>query len=222
MKKKLLLLIAPLFLTIGCGETTSSERVETEEGKLLNQLIQVDNLTEIRKSVTITKDNVKYYDYYELSYFDEQDGLIYVNSRTNKYNDLSTPLLTSTITDEVYYDGLYSYTLESDNVYYKESNKREIKFFNLDYDFSKLDNLKIEEKEYKKILTGEVNEENINAFFKKTKDKISEVIVSSTNNDKTVERIDISYINNGYKVTEYYNISQFAKDLTLPKLIRTK
>ena len=227
MKKNVLLLLLPLvFASVSCNRPTTSVNSLTEPSSapIVSEEVEIATkeyeYTEIRKSTYIIKDNVTYYDEYSIKYYDEEKALEYDLLTITKYNDFSSPKLQSTTRQEVYYDGLYSYTLKQDDMFYKEKNPIKVQKFKVGYNFELLDNLEVVTERNNKVVKGTVSD--INRFFNKEKKNITKVDVSITLTGNRVSKYNLKYAIDEFEVEEEIKVGQFSINLALPNNVIAK
>lgn len=234
MKKTLILTTLSLLMLVGCGNntstnnssldtssdvTSSSEQINIVQEKI--DYIKRLELYETRKSYTISKDNMVYYDSYEISYFDKNNNIEMVSRNVSRINGFDSAEEVNKTKDIYYYDGFYSYTLQSDNIYLKESFKKSLSFYSISYNFEAC---KLEGKETGSsvLLEGNVINDKINEFFGEDKKDVSDVKVSISFFGESLEEITVKYLQKGFSVYENIKVSTNSRTLVLPKQVKTK
>ena len=223
MKNKALLsIMIPTLLLVGCGKTNPSENKITEV-KEVTALKDVNHITDLRVSFRINKDKTNYFDSFTVNYYDAENGIVYVNESTKKVNDVTNPNLYSSSVTETYYDGLYSYNLEADNVFYKQSNKTTNDYFKLGLDFTKITDFTLEETDKTRIINGVILDADINAFFNNQDLKdITDVKFNAISDKESISEFTITYSQKGYSITKNYKFTSFDKKLQLPTIFKVK
>ena len=225
MKKILLLSSLLLLMIVGCKNPSSSDSVSssTSEDKFQLevrerlQALEGIKFTETRHSYSIKKDNVTYYDSYEVSYFDEKNNYESKLITINKYNDFSTPEGSSTIVKTIYYDGFYSYTSQEDGVYLKESCKRSLGLYELGFDFERCDSFEIKDNQ---TMIGVVSEMNVSSFYGKELSGVTDFTVTIIGTQNDLQEISMSYTKQGYSIKESIKYSDNPHMISLPKLVK--
>ena len=233
MKNKYLLLGFALLLA-SCGETPSESIVESsniEESSTvdtamaeLNAEIELlnnaDNPYTIRDSVTIMKDGTIYLSAFSRIEYDSTNGIYYTIYQENGYADLNNNSSYYTSSKTTYYDGYDSYTLDSDDMYVKKEEAKEIKDLEIGFDFSLVENFSLSKDGFKNVLSGVVKAANANTFLSKQGKDISDIEFKSYSNGETLQELEFRYVQNGFTVIRSIEYTYLNVTLVLPKNIK--
>ena len=238
MKSKYFLL--PLLLLLAsCGETPatstpddkpsessvveSSSVVDSSAAELAAEILLLNNASNpytIRDSITIIKDGTIYLSTFYRIEYDAENGIYYTINQENGYTDLSDSASYYTSSKTVYYDGYDSYTLDSDDMYIKKEEAKEIKDLEIGFNFSLVENLTFKKEGYRNTLTGIVKSSNANEFLSKQGKEISDIEFKSYSNGETLQTLEFVYYQNGFKVSRTIDYTYINVSLTIPKNIK--
>lgn len=235
--KKLFTLLSILMLAgiiSGCDENTSESSnlsnsdsstgivdssLNEMEALIAQELEIINNSpapTAIRDSIYISKDGTTYYEKLTRKEHDRVHGYHFIYNEEKGLNDLNNSESTYNITSSIYYDGYYSYTLDSDDRYKKVEDEREIKDFDFEFDFSVLEVISVEKKGFSYELTASVSKENTNKFLKTSNKEIEQINFISTSNGGRFLGFEISYVQNGFEVERELQYTYSDIEFELP------
>ena len=233
MKNKYLLLGFALLLA-SCGETPSesvvessnieeSSTVDTSMAELNAEIELLNNAANpytIRDSLTILKDGTIYLSTFSRIEYDSTNGIYYTIYQENGYADLNDNSSYYTSSKTTYYDGYDSYTLDSDDMYVKKEEAKEIKDLEIEFDFSLVEDLSFKKEGFRNTLSGIVKAANANTFLSKQGKDISDIEFKSYSNGETLQELEFRYVQNGFTVIRSVEYTYLNVTLVLPKNIK--
>lgn len=234
MKNKYLLLPFALLLA-SCGNVTDSSSnegsvsveessvVDTAKAELEAEIELINNSSSpytIRDSITIIKDGTIYLSTFSRIEYDSTNGIYYTISQENGYTDLNNPSSYYISSTTIYYDGYDSYTLDSDDMYVKKEDAKEIKDLEIGFDFSLVENLTFKKEGFRNTLIGIVKSSNANTFLSKQGKEISDIEFKSYSNGETLQTLEFKYTQNGFSVVRSVEYTYLNVTLELPKNIK--
>lgn len=233
MKNKYLLLGFALLLA-SCGETPSesvvessnieeSSTVDTSMAELNAEIELLNNAANpytIRDSLTILKDGTIYLSTFSRIEYDSTNGIYYTIYQENGYADLNDNSSYYTSSKTTYYDGYDSYTLDSDDMYVKKEEAKDIKDLEIEFDFSLVEDLSFKKEGFRNTLSGIVKSANANTFLSKQGKDISDIEFKSYSNGETLQELEFRYVQNGFTVIRSVEYTYLNVTLVLPKNIK--
>lgn len=225
MNKKFKYLLPLFVLLASCNNTVVTDSGSGEKNPIEEEFKIINNsldCTEIRDEIRISKDNITYCDIFLRQRYDETNAFFFHYYQETGYANLDTSSPTKTITNQIYYDGEYSYSLDTDNMYLKVEEEKEIAPIHCDFDFTKVEDLNLTIQGAQHTLTGVVKSANACDFLNVTNKEISDIAYTSVCNDTNLLSIDLSYTQNGFSVTRKIEYSYLSINLELPISIYIK
>lgn len=233
MKSKYLLLPLALLLA-SCGPNESASISETntpsdtsdtsssvnEAAVELDVLLNSSNPTSIRDSITISKDGETYLSVFERIEYDSVNGIYLTYYQESGLNDLEDSTPTYNYQQTVYYDGYDSYTLDSDGMYIKKEEAKEIVSLEIEFDFTLVEELEFKKDGYRNVLEGVVSSSNANKFLSLENKQISNIEFKSYSNGEVLQSLEFVYTQNGFKVERTVDYTYVDIVLDLPTNIK--
>ena len=229
MKSKYLLLPLALLLA-SCGPNESASISETstpsdtsdtsssvnEAAVELDILLNSHNPTSIRDSITISKDGETYLSVFERIEYDSTNGIYLTYYQENGLSDLDNASSIYNYQQTVYYDGYDSYTLDSDGMYTKKEEAKEIVSLEIEFDFTLVEELEFKKDGYRNVLEGVVSSSNANKFLSLDNKQISNIEFKSYSNGEVLQSLEFVYTQNGFKVERTVDYTYVDIVLELP------
>jgi hypothetical protein len=226
MKSKYLLLPLALLLA-SCGPNESASISETytpsdtsstvnEADVELQILLNSSNPTSIRDSVTISKDGEACLSVFERIEYDSTNGIYLTYYQENGLSDLDNPNSSYNLQKTIYYDGYDSYTLDSDGMYIKKEESKEIVSLEIEFDFTLVEQLEFKKDGYRNVLEGVVSSANANKFLSLENKQISDIEFKSYSNGEALQSLEFVYTQNGFTVERTVDYTYVDLILELP------
>lgn len=193
-----------------------SSAVNTELAILLNSA----NPTTIRDSITIIKDGTIYLSVFKRIEYDATNGIYYTYYQENGLSDLENASSTYNYEETIYYDGYDSYTLDSDEMYVKKEEAKEIVSLEIEFDFNLVEQLTFKKEGFRNVLEGVVSSANANQFLSLENKQISDIEFKSYSNGEVLQSLEFNYTQNGFKVMRTVDYTYVDLILELPKNIK--
>ena len=227
MNKKFRYLLPLFVLLASCNTPSTSESTsEVTQGPTVESVLQIINssldCTELRDEIRIEKDGVTYCVIFTRLRYDQKNEFFYSYYQENSYAGLDSSSPTKNINNEVYYDGEYSYSLDTDDMYLKVEEEFDVKPIHCDFDFTKIEELNLEVSGVYQTLTGVIKSENACEFLNVTGKEIGDISYTSICNETNLQSIKLSYTQNGFNVTRSIEYSYLSINLELPISIYIK
>ena len=220
--------LLPLFVLLAsCNTPSTSESSQAENQEpTIESVMQIINgsldCTELRDEVRIEKNGVTYCDTFTGLRYDQTNEFFFSFYQENSYADLNSSSPTNKITNEVYYDGEYSYTLDTDDMYLKVEKEFDVKPIHCSFDFTKIEELNLSVSGVYQTLTGVIKSANACDFLNVTGKEIGDISYTSVCNETNLQSIKLSYTQNGFNVTRSIEYSYLSINLELPISIYIK
>ena len=233
MKSKYLLLPLALLLA-SCGEINTSvtdtsttdtsvdvnESLKEQLDKEIDLLLNASKPYTIRDSFIAIKDGEICLNTFSRLEYDSNNGIYYYLYQESGFSGLDSASSYYSTTSTIYYDGYDSYTLDSDVMYIKKEEAKEIVDLEIEFDFSLVENLTFKQEGFRNTLTGVVKSNNANAFLSKNGKEISDIEFKSISNGQELLSVELSYTQNGFNISRTVEYTYLAVTLELPKNIK--
>lgn len=198
---------------------SSSSSVDENEVNILNELELIKNQanpTSIKILLNAKKDGKMYLNYVERNEYDKNNGFLYhyhslqrnagLENNANSYNEEVT----------VYYDGESSYTLNTDEWYYKKAEVKEIKPLKIGLNFNLVESLSFEKVGFENVLNGVIPSASANEFLNTQGKQYSDITFKSATNTGNLVSVSLSYTLDGFNVNKTISFGFVDLVLTLP------
>ena len=215
MKLNKLCLLPCLAILVGCG---IPKEVKTELALIENSR----SSTGVIEDFKISKDGKTYREIYEDKKYDDRNGRLSVYYQEKGLSSLEETAPSYEISEEVYYDGNYSYSLGTDQVYAKEKNNKEFSYFELTYNFELVSEWVFTKDGFRNKLEGVVTQDKAVEFLGGGNETTSAVKVNTVSNGTNLQTLELSYQQNGFDVYRKFTYSYINVDIVLPILVVTK
>ena len=215
MKLNKLFLLPCLAILVGCG---LPKEVKAELALIENSR----SSTEVVENFKISKDGKTYREIYEDKKYDDRNGRLYVYYQEKGLSSLEETAPSYEISEEVYYDGNYSYSLGTDQVYAKEKNNKEFSYFELTYNFELVSEWVFTKDGFRNKLEGVVAQDKAVEFLGGGNETTSAVKVNTISNGTNLQTLELTYQQNGFDVYRKFTYSYINVDIVLPILVVTK
>ena len=215
MKLNKLCLLPCLAILVGCG---IPKEVKAELALIENSR----SSTGVIENFKISKDGKTYREIYEDKKYDDRNGRLYVYYQEKGLSSLEETAPSYEISEEVYYDGTYSYSLGTDQVYAKEKNNKEFSYFELNYNFELVSEWVFTKDGFRNKLEGVVAQDKAVEFLGGGNETTSAVKVNTVSNGTNLQTLELSYQQNGFDVYRKFTYSYIDVDIVLPILVVTK
>ena len=215
MKLNKLCLLPCLAILVGCG---LPKEVKAELALIENSR----SSTEVIENFKISKDGKTYREIYEDKKYDDRNGRLYVYYQEKGLSSLEETAPSYEISEEVYYDGNYSYSLGTDQVYAKEKNNKEFSYFELTYNFELVSEWVFTKDGFRNKLEGVVTQDKAVEFLGGGNETTSAVKVNTVSNGTNLQTLELTYQQNGFDVYRKFTYSYIDIDIVLPILVVTK
>ena len=215
MKLNKLCLLPCLAILVGCG---LPKEVKAELALIENSR----SSTEVVENFKISKDGKTYREIYEDKKYDDRNGRLYVYYQEKGLSSLEETAPSYEISEEVYYDGNYSYSLGTDQVYAKEKNNKEFSYFELTYNFELVSEWVFTKDGFRNKLEGVVTQDKAVEFLGGGNETTSAVKVNTVSNGTNLQTLELTYQQNGFDVYRKFTYSYINVDIVLPILVVTK
>ena len=242
MKSKYLLLPLALLLA-SCGETNTSvtdtsttdtsvdvnESLKEQLDKEIDLLLNASKPYTIRDSFIAIKDGEICLNTFSRLEYDSNNGIYYYLYQESGFSGLDSSSSYYSTSSTIYYQTYIgeddkshtiSYTLDSDDMYIKKEEAKEIIDLEIGFDFSLVENLTFKQEGFRNTLTGVVKSNNANAFLSKSGKEISDIEFKSTSNGQELLSVELSYTQNGFNISRTVEYTYLAVTLELPKNIK--
>ena len=193
MKLNKLCLLPCLAILVGCG---LPKEVKAELALIENSR----SSTEVIENFKISKDGKTYREIYEDKKYDDRNGRLYVYYQEKGLSSLEETAPSYEISEEVYYDGNYSYSLGTDQVYAKEKNNKEFSYFELTYNFELVSEWVFTKDGFRSKLEGVVTQDKAVEFLGGGNETTSAVKVNTVSNGTNLQTLELTYQQNGFDV----------------------
>ena len=215
MKLNKLCLLPCLAILVGCG---LPKEVKAELALIENSR----SSTEVVENFKISKDGKTYREIYEDKKYDDRNGRLYVYYQEKGLSSLEETAPSYEISEEVYYDGNYSYSLGTDQVYAKEKNNKEFSYFELTYNFELVSEWVFTKDGFRNKLEGVVAQDKAVEFLGGGNETTSAVKVNTVSNGTNLQTLELTYQQNGFDVYRKFTYSYNDNGIVLPILVVTK
>ena len=215
MKLNKLCLLPCLAILVGCG---LPKEVKAELALIENSR----SSTEVVENFKISKDGKTYREIYEDKKYDDRNGRLYVYYQEKGLSSLEETAPSYEIIEEVYYDGNYSYSLGTDQVYAKEKNNKEFSYFELTYNFELVSEWVFTKDGFRNKLEGVVAQDKAVEFLGGGNETTSAVKVNTVSNGTNLQTLELTYQQNGFDVYRKFTYSYINVDIVLPILVVIK
>lgn len=216
MNKKFKYLLPLFVLLVSCN----GQKAEIQnELNLINSSL---DCTELRDSIKISKDGETYCDIFVRQRYDETNSFFFSYYQETSYTGLDVSSPTQTITNQIYYDGEFSYSLDTDGMYLKVVEEYDVKPIHCEFDFSKLEELQLSVEGSYNTLSGLIRSANACDFLNVLGKEIGDISYTSISNGKELQSIKLSYSQNGFNVVRNIEYSYLSVNLELPISIYIK
>lgn len=232
MKKRNLLFL--LVLLSGCGgnptqeptaEVTPEPTIEATQEIDSAQFMQIMNnsrtFSSVRNFVTIKNGNEKIYEVLQRIQYDSTNNFLLEIYQENGKNSLDSANPTYQLSKEIYYDGEYSFSLDSDGVYFREKCEKEITAPTNSFDYSVLQNINVTQNGFRYILTATVNDNDVKTLLNNDITGVSSFTFEATINGENLEELEFVYTQNNLTVTRNIQYTYYDLELIIPSTYKT-
>lgn len=197
--------------------STTPEDLVTPE---LNVLLNSANPTTIRDSISIDKDGTTYLSVFSRIEYDAVNGVYYTYYQERGLSDLEDASSSYNYEQTIYYDGYDSYTLDTDEMYIKKEEAKEITSLEIEFDFSLVEQLTFKKEGYRNVLEGVIPSANANEFLFSENKQISDIQFKSYSNGEVLQSLQFKYTQNGFSVSRSVDYTYVDVLIELPKNIK--
>lgn len=205
--------------TSSTKDTSSTEDTSALQAELAILLGDASPTT-VRDSITVIKGGYIYLSVYSRVEYDATNGIYHSQYQEYGLNSLDDNTATYTLSNTVYYDGYDSYTLDSDQMYVKKEEAKEIVDLEMGFNFELVEDITYKLEGYTHTLNGTVKASNANEFLSTEGKEISDIEFKSYGNGDVIQKIELVYYQNDFKVTRSVEYSYLDVHLELPKNVK--
>ena len=234
MKKKSLLFLLILLSSCGGNPTEQPSQQPTSQQPTSEQPTSEDptesiftilencrTYSSVRNFVTIKNGSEKIYEVLQRIQYDSVNNYLLEIYQENGKNGLNGANPTYQLSKEIYYDGEYSFSLDSDGIYIREKCEKEIKAPTNSFDYSVLENIEVSQNGFRNILTATVSENNVKTLLNNDVDGVSNFTFEATINGDILEELEFAYTQNNLTVTRNIQYTYHELEIVIPTTYKT-
>ena len=215
---------ASVFPSDSASASDSSRKEELTKEQLLSYLDNQKEFYNVRKDISVKKDNVTYYSYLgrDMLYLNGDTKIYSTSATVTKISDLSINTDTTSTYFSIYKTPTETYTLNASSGKYavkSENNRDCFTPFTISYDFSKATAFTFTSTSSESKIKGSIDSSSLSSFLKSAKlDSVSDFTFETSIHLVTheIKTIKFSYTEKGYKITdnrEYSSIQNVIETL---------
>ena len=236
MKKRYLLCL--LVLLSGCNNTPSesipSENVTPTEEVCVNPTDEVKdvnyylNIIESCRTFSSVRDNIIIYNGKEKIYevlsriqYDGKDNVMQEIYQESGKNGLDSSSPKYEISKQIYYDGEYSFSLDSDGIYIREKCDKEISAPTNNFNYDVLKNVEGAQNGFRYVVTASVDDADVATFLNVSSSNITSFSFEATINSDQLEELEFTYTQNNLSVVRNIQYIYYDIELAFPTTYKT-
>ena len=232
MKKKNLLFLLVLLSSCG-GEPTQEPTAEPTQTPTVEatQEVSAETCLEIMKNcrtfssvrnfVSIKNGSEKIYEVLHRVQYDSKKNFLLEIYQEKGKNSLDEANPTYQLSTEVYYDGEYSFSLDSDGIYIKEKCVKEITAPTNSFNYDVLKNMEVTQNGFRYILTATVEDNDVKTLLNNDISNVTSFNFRASINGETLENLEFTYTQNNLSVTRTIEYTYYDFDIVFPTTYKT-
>lgn len=202
-------------------EPTVEPTVEINPDEFLLILENSRSYSSVRDVTSIYNGKERIYEVLSRFQYDSANKYLQHIYQENGKNDLNSSSPTISISKQIYYDGEYSYSLDSDGIYIREKYEAEFSGLSNSFNYSVLKNVSISENGYRHVLTASVDDADVATLLNNDSTGITSFVFEATFNSGTLEELEFTYTQNNLSVVRNIQFTYYAIEISIPTSYKT-
>ena len=202
-------------------EPTVEPTVEINPDEFLSILENSRSFSSVRDVTSIYNGKERIYEVLSRFQYDSANKYLQHIYQENGKNDLNSASPNISISKQIYYDGEYSYSLDSDGIYIREKYEAEFSGLSNSFNYSVLKNVSISENGFRHVLTASVDDADVATLLNNAVTNITSFTFEATFNSGVLEELEFTYTQNNLSVVRNIQFTYYDIELSMPTSYRT-